>query len=231
MIVLALDTSGVDCSACIYDSTSDRVLGEVCETIGKGHAERLMAVIDGALEQAQLSLQNVERIAVTIGPGSFTGIRVGVAAARGFALSLGIEAMGVTTLETLALHHLLENPDRPVAVGLDAKRGETYLQTFSADGSPLRDAGLLPLEDARMVIEGFDGAVIGSAAPFSRVRRPVRGRIISRLPRWRARPRASRRASRNPRRFICAGRTPGHRLVLRWHVRALPDRASLDACR
>ncbi|AYM04271.1 tRNA (adenosine(37)-N6)-threonylcarbamoyltransferase complex dimerization subunit type 1 TsaB [Agrobacterium radiobacter] len=166
MIVLALDTSGVDCSACIYDSTSDRVLGEVCETIGKGHAERLMAVIDGALEQAQLSLQNVERIAVTIGPGSFTGIRVGVAAARGFALSLGIEAMGVTTLETLALHHLLENPDRPVAVGLDAKRGETYLQTFSADGSPLRDAGLLPLEDARMVIEGFDGAVIGSAAPL-----------------------------------------------------------------
>lgn len=166
MIVLALDTSGVDCSACIYDSISDRVLGEVCETIGKGHAERLMAVIDGALEQAQLSLQNVERIAVTIGPGSFTGIRVGVAAARGFALSLGIEAMGVTTLETLALHHLLENPDRPVAVGLDAKRGETYLQTFSADGSPLRDAGLLPLEDARMVIEGFDGAVIGSAAPL-----------------------------------------------------------------
>ncbi|MEH0292564.1 MULTISPECIES: tRNA (adenosine(37)-N6)-threonylcarbamoyltransferase complex dimerization subunit type 1 TsaB [Agrobacterium] len=166
MIVLALDTSGVDCSACIYDSISDRVLGEVCETIGKGHAERLMAVIDGALEQAQLSLRNVERIAVTIGPGSFTGIRVGVAAARGFALSLGIEAMGVTTLETLALHHLLENPDRPVAVGLDAKRGETYLQTFSADGSPLRDAGLLSLEDARMVIDSFDGAVIGSAAPL-----------------------------------------------------------------
>jgi tRNA threonylcarbamoyladenosine biosynthesis protein TsaB len=166
MIVLALDTSGVDCSACIYDSISDRVLGEVCETIGKGHAERLMAVIDGALEQAQLSLQNVERIAVTIGPGSFTGIRVGVAAARGFALSLGIEAMGVTTLETLALHHLLENPDRPVAVGLDAKRGETYLQTFSADGSPLRDAGLLSLEEARLVIDSFDGAVIGSAAPL-----------------------------------------------------------------
>ncbi|TZG37990.1 tRNA (adenosine(37)-N6)-threonylcarbamoyltransferase complex dimerization subunit type 1 TsaB [Agrobacterium sp. B1(2019)] len=166
MIVLALDTSGVDCSACVYDSTSDRVLGEVCETIGKGHAERLMAVIDGALEQAQLSLQNVERIAVTIGPGSFTGIRVGVAAARGFALSLGVEAVGVTTLETLALHHLLENPDRPVAVGLDAKRGEAYLQTFAADGSPLRDAALLSLDDAITGTSCFDGVVIGSAAPL-----------------------------------------------------------------
>lgn len=69
MIVLALDTSGVDCSACVYDSASDRVLGEVCEMIGKGHAERLMAVINGALQQAQLPLQKVERIAVTIGPG------------------------------------------------------------------------------------------------------------------------------------------------------------------
>ncbi|MDA5631775.1 MULTISPECIES: tRNA (adenosine(37)-N6)-threonylcarbamoyltransferase complex dimerization subunit type 1 TsaB [Rhizobium/Agrobacterium group] len=166
MIVLALDTSGVDCSACVYDSTSDRVLGEVCEMIGKGHAERLMAVIDGALQQAQLPLQKVERIAVTIGPGSFTGIRVGVAAARGFALSLGVEAVGITTLETLALHHLLTTPGRPVAVGLDAKRGEAYLQTFAAEGSPLAEAKLLSLDDARGVVSGFDGAVIGSAAPL-----------------------------------------------------------------
>ena len=166
MIVLALDTSGVDCSACVYDSASDRVLGEVCEMIGKGHAERLMAVIDGAVQQAQLPLQKVERIAVTIGPGSFTGIRVGVAAARGFALSLGVEAVGVTTLETLALHHLLTNPGRPVAVGLDAKRNEAYLQTFAADGLPLAEATLLSLDDARGVLSGFDGAVIGSAAPL-----------------------------------------------------------------
>lgn len=166
MIVLALDTSGVDCSACVYDSASDKVLGDVCEMIGKGHAERLMAVIDGALQQAQLPLQQIERIAVTIGPGSFTGIRVGVAAARGFALSLGVDAVGVTTLETIALHHLLENPGHPVAVGLDAKRGEAYLQTFAADGSPLREAVLLSLDDAKAALSGFDGAVIGSAAPL-----------------------------------------------------------------
>lgn len=166
MIVLALDTSGVDCSACIYDSAVDRVLGEVTENIGKGHAELLMGIIDAVLTQASMTLRDVERIAVTIGPGSFTGIRVGVAAARGFALSLHKEAVGVTTLETLALDHLLRHPGQRVAVGLDAKRSEAYLQIFGADGLPSSDAALLPLEDAKATLTGFDGVVIGSAVPL-----------------------------------------------------------------
>ena len=98
MIVLAIDTAGVDCSAALYDSAAGKVLSEVTETIGKGHAERLMAVIDEALAVANLPLKSVERVAVVIGPGSFTGIRVGVAAARGLALALGVESVGVTTL-------------------------------------------------------------------------------------------------------------------------------------
>ncbi|NTJ41201.1 tRNA (adenosine(37)-N6)-threonylcarbamoyltransferase complex dimerization subunit type 1 TsaB [Agrobacterium larrymoorei] len=166
MIVLSLDTSGVDCSACIYDSTADTVLGEVTENIGKGHAELLMGIIDGALSQAGVGLDAVERIAVTIGPGSFTGIRVGVAAARGFALSLGVEAVGITTLETLAAHYLLQNPGKAVAVGLDAKREECYLQKFAADGLPLNDAALVSLEDAKSMLSGFYGVIIGSAAPL-----------------------------------------------------------------
>ncbi|SCX21968.1 tRNA (adenosine(37)-N6)-threonylcarbamoyltransferase complex dimerization subunit type 1 TsaB [Agrobacterium rosae] len=166
MIVLSIDTSGVDCSACLYDSADDVVLGEVTENIGKGHAELLMGIIDGALQQASLALKDVERIAVTIGPGSFTGIRVGVAAARGFALSLGIEAVGITTLETLAAYYHLQNPGLPVAVGLDAKRDEAYLQTFAADGSPLSEAALLSLDEAKAVLAGFAGTVIGSSAPL-----------------------------------------------------------------
>ncbi len=166
MIVLSIDTSGVDCSACLYDSAADVVLGEVTENIGKGHAELLMGIIDGTLQQASLALKDVQRIAVTIGPGSFTGIRVGVAAARGFALSLGIEAVGITTLETLAGHYHFQNPGMPVAVGLEAKRDEAYLQTFAADGSPLSDAALLSLDDAKAALAGFAGTVIGSAAPL-----------------------------------------------------------------
>lgn len=224
MIVLALDTSGVYCSACVYDSASDTVLGEVCETIGKGHAERLMAVIDGALQQAQLPLQKVGRIAVTIGPGSFTGIRVGVAAARGFALSLGIEAVGVTTLETIALHHLLENPGRPVAVGLDAKRGKPtsrHLQRMDRRSARPRfclwrmPKRLSPVSMVPLSVPPH---------PFFRVSTRGQGPIIFRFPLSRGRVDASRKACRNPHRFTFAARMPGRRRVLRWHARALPDR-------
>lgn len=166
MIILAIDTSGVDCSACLYDSEKDIVLGEVTQNIGKGHAELLMGIIDDALRQSPVSLDDVERIAVTIGPGSFTGIRVGVAAARGFALSLGIEAVGVTTLETLAAQHLRDNPGVPVAVGLDAKRQEAYVQMFASSGAPLNAAALLSLDEARSMLSGFEGVTTGSAAPL-----------------------------------------------------------------
>src|SRR3546814_13756906 len=81
MIVLAIDTAGVDCSAAIYDGASGKVLATVTDMIGKGHAERLMAVIDEALLDAGRSLDDIDRIAVVIGPGPFHGLRVGVAAA------------------------------------------------------------------------------------------------------------------------------------------------------
>ncbi|MGE7370746.1 tRNA (adenosine(37)-N6)-threonylcarbamoyltransferase complex dimerization subunit type 1 TsaB [Neorhizobium sp. NPDC001467] len=137
MIVLALDTAGIDCSVALYDAASDRILSVQTEMIGKGHAEKLMAQIEAALAEAAITLQDVGRIAVTIGPGSFTGIRVGVAAARGLALSLGIEAFGITTLETMAAHHLAGSGPHPVVAAMDAKRGEIYAQPFGADGSAI----------------------------------------------------------------------------------------------
>ena len=83
MKILALDTSGTDCAVCIYDALSKTVLAEVTEDIGKGHAERLIALVDAAFSMVGLQLSDIGKIVVTIGPGSFTGIRVGVAAARG----------------------------------------------------------------------------------------------------------------------------------------------------
>lgn len=166
MIILAIDTSGADCAACIYDSAAHVVLGEVTETIGKGHAERLMDIIEGALQQASTSLDQVQRIAVTIGPGSFTGIRVGVAAARGFALSLGVEAVGVTTLETVAAAHLENHAGQPVAVAFDAKRNEVYVQLFDQQGMPQSEPSMLLLDEAKAFVSGFEGAMIGSGAPL-----------------------------------------------------------------
>lgn len=166
MIVLALDTAGINCSAAIYDSSAGKILAEVVETIGKGHAERLMAIVDDALAGAGLDLQQLQRVAVTIGPGSFTGIRVGVAAARGFALSLGIEAVGVTTLAALAARHLQTAPGRNVVAAMDAKRGEVYAQVFAPDGRPLTDAAELAIAEAAALLVEYHADVTGSGAPL-----------------------------------------------------------------
>jgi N6-L-threonylcarbamoyladenine synthase len=145
MIVLALDTAGVDCAAAIYDSGRNTVLGEASDMIGKGHAEHL--------------------IAVTIGPGSFTGIRVGVAAARGFALSLNVPAVGITTLEVMATAQREKTPGRAVLAAMDAKRDEIYLQSFAADGSPLDEPRAVSVAEAQVFAAGFDGEITGSATP------------------------------------------------------------------
>jgi len=166
MIILALDTAGVDCAAALYDSGRDTMLGEASDMIGKGHAEHLMGIVDRVLEQAGVALSAVDRIAVTIGPGSFTGIRVGVAAARGFALSLGVPAVGVTTLAVMAEAQRLKTPGRNVLTAMDAKRNEIYLQTFDADGEPLDEARAVAVEEAQAIAATFEGEIAGSATPL-----------------------------------------------------------------
>ncbi|MGX5667353.1 tRNA (adenosine(37)-N6)-threonylcarbamoyltransferase complex dimerization subunit type 1 TsaB [Rhizobium daejeonense] len=161
MIVLAIDTAGVDCSAAIYDSSKGKLLGAATETLGRGHAEHLMRMIDEALGQASLSLDDVERIAVTIGPGSFTGIRVGVATARGLALALGVEAVGVSTLSVLA--NAADAADAPVLAAMDAKREEIYLQPFSATGTALGEPRIENLSGFAALVQDEAYRVVGSA--------------------------------------------------------------------
>lgn len=166
MIVLAIDTAGTGCFAAVYDSGSERVLGSAGAEIGKGHAEQLMAFVDEALAASGKMLSDLDRIAVTIGPGSFTGIRVGVAAARGFALALGIPAVGVSTLAAIARSAGNQHAGRSVLAAMDAKRDELYWQIFDADGKPRADATVVLRGDADMLLEGFDGVICGSAAPL-----------------------------------------------------------------
>lgn len=163
MNILAIDTAGVDCAAAVYDASTDGVLAAVTERIGKGHAERLMAMIDEVLDQAGLPLQQIGRVAVTVGPGSFTGIRVGVAAARGLALALAVEAVGITTMETMANAHLAAYPGRAVIAAMDAKRNEIYAQAFDANGLALCEPRSLSLEELRHLAEIHDAVVCGSA--------------------------------------------------------------------
>lgn len=165
MRVLAIDTSGSGCRAALYDAETDSVLGEAGAEIGRGHAERLMDFIDAALAAAGCDLADIGRIAVTVGPGSFTGIRVGVATARGLALALGIPAVGVTTLSALAA---ARTRDKPLLVVMDARRGEVYCQSFAAGGAALSDPALLSVDDARALAARHDGDIAGSAAAMLR---------------------------------------------------------------
>lgn len=169
MIVLAIDTAGTGCHAALYDSGTDTVLGAAGADIGRGHAERLMEFVDGALAASGLDLPSVERIAVTVGPGSFTGIRVGVAAARGLALALGVPAVGVSSLAALAADR---QAGTPLLVAMDAKRGEVYWQAFAADGHDLSPPALAGIDAARGIAAGHEGALAGSAAALLRADAP-----------------------------------------------------------
>ncbi|CAN7260731.1 tRNA (adenosine(37)-N6)-threonylcarbamoyltransferase complex dimerization subunit type 1 TsaB [Pararhizobium sp. LjRoot255] len=163
MIVLAIDTAGTGCFAAVFDSTTDNVLASAGADIGRGHAEQLLAFIDQALAESGKALSDIDRIAVTIGPGSFTGIRVGVAAARGFALALGVPSVGVSILAALARSAAEKYPGRPVLAAMDAKRDELYCQIFEAAGTPRTEAQIVELGDARRLFAGFDGVICGSA--------------------------------------------------------------------
>ncbi|AFL48642.1 tRNA threonylcarbamoyladenosine biosynthesis protein TsaB [Sinorhizobium fredii] len=166
MLVLAIDTSGSGCAAAVYDGAAGEVLARAGADIGRGHAERLMEFVDEALLASDRQLAEIDRIAVTIGPGSFTGIRVGVAAARGLALALGKPAVGVTTLQVVAENAREKQPGRPVLAAIDAKRGEVYVQSFTALGEAEGEAEILPLAEARDRVSGFTGVICGSGAPL-----------------------------------------------------------------
>jgi tRNA threonylcarbamoyladenosine biosynthesis protein TsaB len=162
MLVLAIDTAAHLCAAAILDDAKGEVVGQCVEDIGRGHAERMMAVIDAALGEAGIGFDAIGRIAVTVGPGSFTGIRVGVATARGLALALSVPAVGVTTLQAIAAS--VEGGERPVMAVLDARRGEVFGAVYGADGGEIEPPQALLPEDAARLTDRHVASLIGSGA-------------------------------------------------------------------
>ncbi|MHB2266684.1 tRNA (adenosine(37)-N6)-threonylcarbamoyltransferase complex dimerization subunit type 1 TsaB [Aliihoeflea sp. PC F10.4] len=161
MIILAIDTSANLCAACVYD-TAER--GRAVRDLGKGHAEHLMAVIDEALDKAGVTFADLGAVAVCVGPGSFTGIRVGVSAARGLALALGIPAIGVTTLEALAFEARGRFSGRAVLAALDGGRGEIHAALYDAEGRELAEPAALDAGAALALACEYKAVVTGSAA-------------------------------------------------------------------
>lgn len=168
MLLLAIDTAGVACSVAILDTETDEIVSALSENLGRGHAERLMAMIDEVLAAGKVELKQIGRIAVGIGPGSFTGIRVGVAAARGFALALNIPVVGVTTLSVLAEMAPDRAIDQKLTVVIDAKRDEVFYQSFDASGEPLDGPHVLSLDDLKNMANDPSVQFFGSGAHLIR---------------------------------------------------------------
>lgn len=164
MIILAIDTASTLCAACVWDAGAGRELGRCVEDIGKGHAERLMDVIAAALAAAGRSYADIGAISVAVGPGSFTGIRVGVSAARGLALALKVPVRGVTTLSAIAEEARTRFAGRRIVASIDAKRGEIYVEDHGADGSLVSGPAIVPIENAGALVLGDRPVLAGSGA-------------------------------------------------------------------
>src|SRR6266567_3534914 len=142
-MILAVDTALGACSAALV--AEGETLAHEHLLMARGHAEALAPMVDGLMRGARVSFGGLDRIAVTTGPGTFTGQRVGLAFARALGLALKRPVIGVTTLDAMAAEALAREASAPWAIAAaDAKRGEIYLGLRSRSSTILAPI-LLPL--------------------------------------------------------------------------------------
>ena len=164
MLVLAIDTALAACSAAVLDAQRGELLAAESLARVRGHAEALLPLVARVMQGARTRFVDLSRIAVTVGPGSFTGLRVGISAARAIALATQLPAVGVTTLEAYAAPYFGSGKGS-FAVAIDARHQHVYLQVFAADGQPRIPPGIASLAQAIAAASGA-ARVIGSGAPL-----------------------------------------------------------------
>ncbi len=138
MLVLGLDTTGSDCSVSIVDDAV--VLAHISRNIGRGHAEVLAGMVVEAFEAANLKPSDVDRLAVCTGPGSFTGLRVALSFALGFALPRGLPVVGIDALAVTAQFYHFNKSFERVEVYRDVKRNEVFNRVYTLgkpEGKPV----------------------------------------------------------------------------------------------
>ncbi len=181
MKILAIDTA---CGACsVGVSTEDGPVAVRSEPMMRGHAEALLPMVRSVMADAGIGFPEISLIAVTVGPGSFTGLRTGLAAGRALGLALDLPVAGVTTLEAVAAAALAMAGDgfRPVLAALETRREDLYVQLFDAAGHGLEtpraqrpEETLSMIPEAGALIAGDGAARLIAMAPAS-----FRGRIES----------------------------------------------------
>jgi tRNA threonylcarbamoyladenosine biosynthesis protein TsaB len=164
MRVLAIDTALAACSAAVLDTEYGGIVASESLPMLRGHAEALMPLLQRVMQQAGFGFADIDRIAVTTGPGSFTGLRVGIAAARGIALAAQKPAVGLSTLPAYAAPHIASDERFPVVAAIDARHNHVYLQVFAPGGSLFTVPRLAPLREAVKAAAETSSFIAGSAA-------------------------------------------------------------------
>lgn len=144
---LVIDSATEACSVALF--SGDRLVAGDCQVLGRGHAEALVPMIAALPGKGR-----ADRIAVALGPGSFTGVRVGLAAARALALAWGARLVGYPTLALVAAMARDAEGRQPVGVAMTGGHGEWFLEGFGPDGTPSRPlTSLRPVEAAQVTVE------------------------------------------------------------------------------
>jgi tRNA threonylcarbamoyladenosine biosynthesis protein TsaB len=164
MRVLAIDTALGACACAVLDTDHGEILATESLPMVRGHAEALMPLVARVLSVGNLAFVEIDRIAVTVGPGSFTGLRVGVSAARGIALAAGKPAVGLTTLTAFAAPYIATDDTLPLLAAIDARNNNVFLQLFGPGGRTLISPRLMTLDEAVRTATTGPARLVGSAA-------------------------------------------------------------------
>ena len=165
MRILAIDTALDACAACVATDASDDLLAQESMVLARGHAEALLPLVERVISRIEGGFESLDRVAVTVGPGSYTGLRVGLSAARAIGLATGVPVVGVTTLSALLAPLLALNGDGLIAAAIDARHGAVYLQAMSVGEGIVVHPSLLKLDEAVERLGTGPLTLIGSGAP------------------------------------------------------------------
>src|ERR1700729_521411 len=164
MLILAIDTALDACAAGVLDTDAGKLIAQQSEAMKRGHAEALMPLIARVIEATGIGFAALDRIAVTTGPGSFTGLRVGLSAARGNALAANTAVGGLPTLTAYAAPIVSQNGEHPVISAIDARHDHVYLQAVSGNGSSLIRPCVASIEEALGASKFGSPYLVGNAA-------------------------------------------------------------------
>jgi tRNA threonylcarbamoyladenosine biosynthesis protein TsaB len=173
MLILAIDTALEACAAGVLDTGAGKLIAQESQAMKRGHAEALMPLIARVIKGSGVAFAALDRIAVTTGPGSFTGLRVGLSAARGIALAANKPVVGLTTLTAYAAPVVSQNAEQPVISAIDARHDQVYFQVVRGNGGSLILPRVAPIEEALGASRFGAPHLVGNAANILAERWPA----------------------------------------------------------